>query len=194
MKKDKKFEQWENSIEGILYSLSSMGDVTQEDVRNNDIIAQVLQKLPKKVREKVLEEVIFIHTTAYGTVRRLYFQKFIEETKVEKITGDKLIKSSFLVKIPKSFIIFNFKCIRNAETKMNTIAHEIAHFIRSPKDPCKTRPADIEEKEADDLVEKWGFKRGYKSYKRFKGAVSGMNRKRIYTQRESRSSLFKSKA
>ena len=174
MKKDKKFEQWENSIEGILYSLSSMGDVTQEDVRNNDIIAQVLQKLPKKIREKVLEEVIFIHTTAYGTVKRRYFQKFIEETKVEKITGDKLIKSGFLVKIPQDFIIFNFSCTRKDETKINTIAHEIAHFILSPKDPCKSHPADKEEKKAGDLAKKWGFKPCYKSYKKFKGGYSGI--------------------
>jgi len=174
MKKDKKFEQWEDSIEGIFDSLNSMGDVTKEDERNNCLIAQVLQKLPKKVREKVLKEVIFVHTTAEGTVKRLYFQKFIEETGVEKITGDEIIKSGFLVKIPKDFIIFNFKCIRKDETKINTIAHEIAHFILSPKDPCKSHPADKEEKKADDLAKKWGFKPCYKSYKKFKGGYSGI--------------------
>jgi len=86
VKKDKKYDQWENSIEGILYSLGSMGAVTLEDEHNNYLIAQVLQKLPKKVREKVLEEVIFVHTIAHGTITRLNFQKFIKETEIQKVT------------------------------------------------------------------------------------------------------------
>lgn len=172
MKKDEKYDQWENSIEGIFYFLNSMVEVTQEDGHNNHLIAQVLQKLPKNVREKVLEEVIFVHTTVQGTVRNMYFQKFIEEAEFQKGTEDKLIKSGYFVKIPKFFIIFNFKCFKKDETKMDTIAHEIAHFILSPKDLYESRPSDIEEKKADDLAEKWGFNRCYKSYKRFKGAMS----------------------
>lgn len=199
MKRDKKFEDWEKSIDGILYSLKSIGNASIEDEKNNFLIAKVLQKLPEKVREKVLDEVFFIHTTAYGTVTLLDFQKFIKETEIQKIRnnailskekskdtdiahrhlvtyekGNGLIKSGFFVRIPQVFIIFNFKCIRSAETKMNTIAHEIAHFINKPKDSCKTRLANIEEKEADDLAEKWGFERSYKSYKKFKGAFSGI--------------------
>lgn len=174
MKKDNKYEQWENSIDGILYSLSTMGNITNDDERNNYLIAQVLQKLPKKIREKVLEKIIFVHTSAYGTISRLFFQKFIEETKAKKISRDKFIKSGFMVEIPQFFIIFNFKGIRKDETKINTIAHEIAHFILSPKEACSSRPSDIEEKEADDLAEKWGFGRAYKSYKQFKGTVSSI--------------------
>lgn len=151
MKKNKKFEQWENSIEGILYDLNSMCSVTHDDERNDFLIAQVLQKLPKKAREKVLEEVTFVHTCAWGTVTRLVFQESVEQ---------------------KFFIIFNFKGIKKDETKINTIAHEIAHFILSPKDACKSRPADKEERRADDLAKKWGFKPSYKSYKEFKGAYS----------------------
>ena len=153
MERDKKFKKWENSIEGILYDLTSMCSGTHDDEQNDYLIAQVLQRLPKKAREKVLDEVIFVHISAYGTVARLIFQEHIKQ---------------------KFFIIFNFKCIRKDETKINTIAHEIAHFILSPKEPCKNRLADIEEKEADDLAEKWGFGRSYKSYKRFKGAYSGI--------------------
>jgi hypothetical protein len=39
VKKDKESDQWENSIEGILYSLVSMGDVTFRDEHNNYLIA-----------------------------------------------------------------------------------------------------------------------------------------------------------
>lgn len=157
MKKDKKFEDEEKSIEGIRQSLNCMGDVLFKDKQNNRLIAQVLQKLPKKDREKVLDKVIFVHTTAYGTVELLYLQKDIEETEIQKIILEKVVE------ISKFFIILNFECIRNTKTKMNTIAHEIAHFILNPKNlKDLTRPANIEEKEADDLAEKWGFKRSYK--------------------------------
>jgi len=173
-KKDRKMEQWEKSIEGILYDLNSPCGITKEDEHNNYLIAEVLQRLPKKVREKILEEVVFIHTTAYGTVIKLYFQKFIEKTEAETPPKDEWIKPGFLVRIPAVFIVFNFKGIRKDETKMNTIAHEIAHFILSHKDSLKGRPSEKEEKMADDLAEKWDFGRCYKSYKRFKGSVSGL--------------------
>jgi len=157
MKKDKKFEDEEKSIDDIFHSLNCMGDVTSEDEQNNRLIAQVLQKLPKKDREKVLDKVIFVHTTAYGTVELLYLQRDVEETEIQKIILEKVVE------ISKFFIILNFKCIRNDETKTNTIAHEIAHFILNPKNlKDLTRPENIEEKEADDLAEKWGFKRCYK--------------------------------
>lgn len=168
---EKKYEEWKNSIEGILDSLTTMGDTNTVDVQNNLIIAKVIQKLPKEVREKVLDEVIFVHATAWGTIRKLFFFKFIEMEEMEKIDGNGFIKPGYNAKIPQVFIIFNFKCIRSPETKMNTVAHEIAHFILSHDDPFNTSPADIKEKEADDLAEKWGFKRCYKSYKEFKGKV-----------------------
>lgn len=174
VKKDEKLEQWENSIEGILDSLTTVGDISTQDQQNNDLIALVLQKLPKRVREKVLDEVIFVHTTAHGTVRRLLFQKLIDMKEMKKIEGNGLFKPGYHVIVPKIFIILNFKCIRSSETKMNTVAHEIAHFINESKDDYETSNADIKEKMADDLAEKWGFKRSYKSYSKFKGAVSGI--------------------
>ena len=51
---------------------------------------------------------------------------------------------------------------------MDTVAHEVAHFILGdysgnllvPKRPKGYKP----ERAADDLTEKWGFRRAYKSY------------------------------
>ena len=50
--------------------------------------------------------------------------------------------------------------------KMDVIAHEIAHFVlgHHKLENC-SNPKN--EKEADDLIEKWGFKRVYKEYKQF---------------------------
>jgi len=143
----KKYEEWENPEEGIHYNLSILGETTYEDERNTFLIIQVLKRLPKKIREKVIDEVTLIHTTADGTLCRW---------PAEEVT----------------FIILNFRGIKTDKVKMRTIAHEIGHFISSPKNPLKPGPADRNEKMADDLAEKWGFGRAYKSYKKFKGVSS----------------------
>ena len=59
-----------------------------------------------------------------------------------------------------------------------TVAHDIAHFILGHHKNGGGGPE--KEKEADDLIEKWGFKRAYQSYERFAirrtregGGVSG---------------------
>jgi hypothetical protein len=140
------YDNWERSIEGILYNMRVMGDVTTEDEKNNFLIAFVLQKLPKIIREKVFEKVIFVHTLADGTVHRFRWE-----------LDDGM------------YIIFNFRGIKNKKQKLCTIAHEIGHFISLPKDPTKSIHAEKSERRADDLSEKWGFGRAYKSYKRFKG-------------------------
>jgi len=143
MMKNKKYEEWENSIEGIAYNLKVIGDVVIKDGWHTSMICQVLQKLPKKTREKILEEVIFIHTTAWGTIHQLHVQEDIKN---------------------RVIIIFNFKCIKKDEKKMDTIAHEIAHYILGQLD--ETNDAK-KERAADDLAEKWGFGRSYKTYKQF---------------------------
>lgn len=142
--RDKKYEEWENSIEGIHYDLAVFGEALITDEHNSLLICKVLQRLPKKTREKVLEEVIFIHTTAWGTIHQLHFQEHIKD---------------------RVIIIFNFKCIKKDETKMDTIAHEIAHYILGHYGIVEQDPND--ERAADDLVEKWGFGRAYKTYKQF---------------------------
>lgn len=48
----------------------------------------------------------------------------------------------------------------------DTVAHEIAHFVLGHYKPKRLSDGKIE-READKLIEKWGFKRVYKSYKQF---------------------------
>lgn len=143
------YDNWEKSPEGIRYNMSVMGNCTNEDEMNNFLIVHVLQRLPKRIKEKVLEKVIFVHTVADGTVHRFFAGG-----------GD------------GAYIIFNFRGIKSKKRKLCMIAHEIGHFISLPKNPAKSIPADESERRADDLSEKWGFDRAYKTYKWFKGTVS----------------------
>jgi hypothetical protein len=143
------YDNWERSPEGIFYNINTIGDCTTEDEMNNYLIVHVLQRLPKRIREKVLEKVVFMHTVADGTVHRF-----------RAGGGD------------GAYIIFNFRGIKSKKRKLRTIAHEIGHFISLPKNPTKSVPADENERRADDLSEKWGFGRAYKTYKQFKGAFS----------------------
>lgn len=147
MKRD--YDNWERSPDGILYNMTIMGNCTTEDEMNNFLIVCVLQRLPKRIREKVLKKVIFVHTVADGTVHRLCAGE-----------GDRV------------YIIFNFRGIKSKKRKLCTIAHEIGHFVLLPKNPLKVVPSDEAERGADDLAETWGFGRSYKSYEKFKGAVS----------------------
>ena len=61
--------------------------------------------------------------------------------------------------IEKPIIILNFQEMKKGH-EMDTIAHEIAHFILGHNKPKKRSDGKIE-READNLTEKWGFKRAY---------------------------------
>jgi len=129
------------------------------------IIAETLLRIPKTARKKVMEEAtIIIVGEAYGTV----YLMIPSELKSE----DQLIKGSnglVHVKIEVEIILLNFGLMErnklNEEGKGINVAHEIAHFIlghhRLPGRALER------EKEADDLIVEWGFKRAYQSYEQF---------------------------
>jgi len=164
-KAQKDFEKWENSFEGVFYNLTYFDGETKEDDKNNVVIVETLLRLPKKVREKVLDEVIFIHTMVRGTVGEFHFTSNVQNKDIEKISMFNKEKRYF-AKIVQSFIILNFKHVKNSE-KMDLVAHEIAHIILNHH-KLDNRSNPDNEKAADDLAEKWGFKRSYKSYSQFK--------------------------
>jgi hypothetical protein len=174
MSNEKDHIKWENFIEGIIDELKVFGAETVTEQEDVYLIAKTLLKLPKEVREKVLDEVWFIITDEVeGTIFRIdisteVWRRLFAPLREEE--GDSLVKLSALeemlnktnMKIP--FIVLNFAAMREESEvdKMNTIAHEIAHFILG-HDGYDPRERNME-KEADDLIEKWGFKRKYKSY------------------------------
>lgn len=147
-------EKWENSIVGIIYNLQIPDGLSGEEFGSSKCkgyIAKTLLKLPKKIREKVLDEVMFIIVGGWeGHATKLLFNEAVKE---------------------KPVIVLDFSEIENRREsyKMSLIAHEIAHFILGHSAVGSEKNA---EKKADDLTEKWGFKRAYKSYKAFE------NRKR----------------
>jgi hypothetical protein len=174
MSNEKDHIKWENFIEGIIDELKVFGAETVTEQEDVYLIAKTLLRLPKEVREKVLDEVWFIITDEVeGTIFRMdisteVWRRLLAPLREEE--GDSLVKLSALeemlnktnMKIP--FIVLNFAAMREESEvdKMNTIAHEIAHFILG-HDGYDPRERNME-KEADDLIEKWGFKRKYKSY------------------------------
>jgi len=166
-KAQKDFEKWENSFEGVFYNLGYIDGEIRENDKNNVVIVETLLRLPKKVREKVLEKVIFIHTMVKGTVVELHFTSRVEDKNIEKISMLNKEKRYF-AKVVQSFIILNFKHVKNSE-KMDLVAHEIAHFILDHH-KLDNRSNPDNEKAADDLAEKWDFKRSYKSNSQFKRA------------------------
>lgn len=147
-----RYEKRENSLEGIHYNLGIIGDATTDDDKDKILICKVLQRLPKDIRERVLDETLFVLMSAYGTIEILSFP-VSPETK----------------EVGVSLIIMNFALMRNEgrteRDLMDAVAHEIAHYILG-HDHHSVLGSDNERK-ADDLTEKWGFKRAYDSYEEF---------------------------
>ena len=153
-------ENYRNTIAGIVYEMHVIGDCTVGDDVDKGIIAETLQKLPKKVREDVLDDVHFvIMGEAYGTVRDCRFLKGIPKKEIDKLTLPSL--SVTMVHIDVSFIILNLGKMRSRQEKMDTVAHEIAHYwLDHHHNLCDNH----NERNADDLAVKWGFNRSYKEY------------------------------
>ena len=161
------FEDWENSLEGVLYDLSIWGEPCVEDTKNKVIIAKTLLKLPSRIRRKVLDEIIFVLMSAGGMMERVILQKAIKKEDIKKYMI-MLGNNKYYVKIEQPLIFLNFTGRMKESEKMDSIAHEIAHFILRHFEQKKGRSHEKDEKAADDLIEKWGFKRGYKSYSQFR--------------------------
>ncbi len=146
-------------LKEIFDRLPSVADVIEKDQENSMYISKTLVRLPKSIRERVLEEVAFVHTAARGTVSRVLFRKDIESDEdLEEI------KKGKCVFIEQSLIILNLKYVKNTQ-KMDVIAHEIAHYVLGHDDPYHTGTWQEDERAADDLAERWGFNRSYKDYR-----------------------------
>jgi DNA-binding ferritin-like protein (Dps family) len=130
------------------------------------------QRLPKDVRERVLEKVNFIVARGVnGTGFSLNVLNDVVEVLVS--TGelrpdekDPSVKLSTIkranLKIP--FILLNFANMRGMpkEEMISVIAHEIAHFILGHFDDYH-KPWEDREKETDNLIKIWGFRRAWRS-------------------------------
>lgn len=152
--------EYENSLEGILQHLRIWGEAATEEKKNKDIIAETLLNLPYKARRKTLDEVVFVIVTAHGLTTKATFPIVLSKGDIKQ-KGE-----TYHTIIEHPLIVLNFKKRMNKSSKMDTIAHEVAHFIlghHKTLNHTKKRRS-INERKADDLAEKWGFKRRYKDY------------------------------
>ena len=126
-------------LESINYRLKIQGEIKQGDEQYRDLILKTMIRLPDDVREKILDEALFIIATpsVNGTIFDLIA--------VESLT--------------LHCILLNFSSMGRFgdSKKMDVIAHEIAHVILGHG----TISTPQQKKEADDLSQSWGFKRAY---------------------------------
>jgi len=156
----KKYENRLNSFEEVVSNLKIFGDILAEDDKYKGLIIECLLRLPLEIRERVLDEATFImfSENALGHVFKMHIVE--NPTITERSRDGKMVVCDHEI----SVILLNFgsmKKYRKARI-MTRIAHEIAHFIlgHSPTSPIEGN----DDKEADDLCEKWGFGRAYESY------------------------------
>jgi hypothetical protein len=152
--------EYENSLEGILPHLRIWGEAVTEDQENKGIIAETLLKLPYKVRMETLSEVVFVIVTAHGLTTKAIFPIVLSKGDIKQ-KGD-----TYHTVVEHPLIVLNFKKRMSKSRKMDTIAHEIAHFIlghHKVRNLTNQRKI-INERKADDQAEKWGFKRCHEDY------------------------------
>ncbi len=158
--KIRKDMEYENSLEGILQHLRIWGEAATEDKENKSIIAETLLKLPYKIRMETLSEVVFVIVTAHGLTTKATFPIVLSKGDIKK-KGE-----TYQTIIEHPLVVLNFKTRMSKSRKMDTIAHEIAHFIfgHHKVSTLTNQRKIINEKKADDQAEKWGFKRCYEDY------------------------------
>ena len=163
----RKSTEYENSLEGIFDNVNTWYIDGHNEDNNKYIIAETLLELPYKIRSKILDKVIFTIITADGLAMEelpIPFSLSIAKMKKQIL---KKIPEEYYIKLPQSLIFLNFKGRMSKSYKMNLIAHEIAHVILGHHKNIKSvtsLKSRMREKQADNLIEKWGFKRTYKDY------------------------------
>ena len=133
----KKEREWEDSYEGISYATRIECPHGDDDV----LVIQVLHDIPRRYRMKAIEFIYFLMISGV----RGYVSSFFVPGEIMKDRK-------------KPLILLNFVHRMSKKEKMTTIAHGV---LNQPNGGRKA------EQEADDLCEKWGFGRAYKSYEQF---------------------------
>jgi len=146
--KKKLFEELWYSTDLITYGVT---DITA------GMIVQVICNLPKKVRSYIEDIPFYEVGNTEGLCATFFYRKGIGN---EKENG--------VVLCP--MILLNWDKTKSDIEKYTVIAHEIAHTYLNHFDTYKDqnlagKKENQIEKDADDLIEKWGFNRAYKSYK-----------------------------
>ena len=158
---EKQYSDWENSLEGIHYNIKTMAATTVDDDKDKILIAETLQRIPARARTKIFDEAVFVLMNGlYGIVINGYFNRIISKKDLVELPA----RDAVVVTVRQGLIFLNFGEMKklSKKRKMNIIAHEIAHFVLKHhlKTSVRSKEGMKMEKEADDLIVKWGFDRG----------------------------------
>jgi hypothetical protein len=136
----KKYREWEDSYERISYATHIECLARDDDA----LVIQVLHDIPRRYRTKAQEFLYILLTDVRGFVLPYFIPGGTQDRH-------------------ETFIFLNFSHRMSNKRKMTTIAHEIAHGVLNQSNGGRKA-----EQEADDLCEKWGLGRAYKSYEQFR--------------------------
>ncbi len=153
-------EDWKE-INDVVYNLRVVVALVIETDAHKITIAKTLLKLPLDVKERVLDEVVFIFSPIAGYVSSLSFPILIPKTEIQKVVGD-----YHPVRVDQPVILLNFSEMRDLSNQKDIIAHEIAHFILNHY-KMENQGSPSNEKDADDLSESWGFNRVHENNTQF---------------------------
>ncbi len=138
--------------DGIGYNIFKIPQAfTDEEVYFDRVIANTLRKIPENVRDKIIiNEVIFNRGISedYGSADELWLRVSSEATEIRR-----------------PLITLNFTKMMNdnltESDMMFHIAHEIAHVVLEHHKPREFNMEQwlADEREADELAKKWGFKK-----------------------------------
>lgn len=156
----KEYKNRLNSFKEVASKLKIFGNILAEDSKYKGFIIECLLRLPFEIKERVLNEATFIMFSE-NSLGHVFKMRIVENSPTaEKISDGKTVVCAHEIPV----ILLNFGSMKKSTKAriMTTIAHEIAHFIlgHSPASPIEGN----DDKEADDLCEKWGFGRAYESY------------------------------
>ena len=189
------YKEWEDPYEGIYKDLKVMNDAATVKDEWVWLIIDVLLVLPYKISRRVLKNVTFCFAS-FSCYFTSNWQKTIkkEDIKPEAISKElkwrtgvfDLGNERLLIRGQEHIILLMSEEI-NTEEKIerakSTIAHEIAHYILGHE--FGLNPTVNAEREADKLIEKWGFKPVYteKMYKRYDWIAEFNKRQREESKR-----------
>jgi hypothetical protein len=145
-----------DSFEDIDEWLRTIRGNTTNDDRIYELIIKTILRLPYDVRKKIIEnEVLFIFGSRKGECFTLSFPVEISKDKMTEYKRD------YMTYLTMPVILLNLEDDGTEVEQMGTIAHKIALVILEHLDKSSD---DYEgsEKAADDLIEKWGIRQGYR--------------------------------
>lgn len=161
-----------DTLEGIHYQVSIIPVMRAS--ADQLLICETLLKLPRRIREKILHDIVFVAMSdgLTGTADELVLRKeepapiILDRVREAGEKGWEIVHSE----IKTSMVFLNFALMKKMSKNriMSIIAHEIAHSIlrhgyASPRGRRRASPKEwANEREADDLCKKWGFARAYK--------------------------------